>query len=577
MSSTEAQRLDPATWGAIPGVAICLGLSLAAATLWRVLPSEGARSTFEFAFPALLTLGMAAGAFRRGRAPGPDALGWNILGITNVAMGSGWLVRLAVHLNLAPGGTPASLGLMLQLMGGFAQVVALLAWPLAPTSHHQRTRRALDALVFAQALFFILWILGWGDIHSRAPGSPALKLITLAFPVSSILVLAVALYSGTDAPAAVFRGPVGWLAASFGFAFLGNLAWALATLKGYDVDHNFALDTCFFLIPLLKLMAPLSPHPVGPGAGEPRESGWTATVLPYLPVGPALVLAVITLVRAPGSWNPVLSWIGMGMMVTLLARQFLAIRDLHRFSVTLEEKVAARTRTLEENQSLMLRTQRMNTLASMGAGLAHDLNNLLGASMNYLELAEEDLRDGGVPKARDLAQAKDALARAAALTHRLLAYGREEEPTQRFDLGERTRNAEPLLRVLLPRSIRLEIETVIEPLPLEGHPAQVDQILVNLVANARDAMPEGGRITLRTGHLGSGMACLEVEDTGHGMTAEVQAKVFEAFYTTKAPGRGTGLGLASVRTLVAQAGGEIRLWSEPGRGTRFTLLMPLAG
>lgn len=577
MPSTEAQRLEPSPWGAMASVATCLGLALAAAALWRMLPSTWARSTFEYAFPTVLTLGMAAGSFRRGRVSGPEALGWNLLGITNAAMGAGWLIRLAGHLDLAPGGMPPSVGLMLQLLGGFAQVGALLAWPLAPTSHHQRTRRALDALVFAQALFFILWILGWGDIHTRAQGSAGLKLITLAFPVSSILVLAVALYSGTDAPGRVFRGPVGWLAASFGFAFLGNLAWALATLKGYNVDHNFALDTCFFLIPLLKLMAPLSAHPVGPVAEEPRESGWTATVLPYLPVGPALVLAVVTLVRAPGTWNLVLSWIGMGMMVTLLARQFLAIRDLHRFSTTLEEKVAARTRTLEENQSLMLRTQRMNTLASMGAGLAHDLNNLLGASMNYLELAEEDLLEGGVPKARDLSQAKDALTRAAALTHRLLAYGREEGPAQRFDLGERTRNAEPLLRVLLPRTIRLDIETVIEPLPLEGHPAQVDQILVNLVANARDAMPEGGRIILRTGQLGSGMACLEVEDTGHGMTPEVQAKVFEAFYTTKAPGRGTGLGLASVRTLVAQAGGEIRLWSEPGRGTRFTLLMPLAG
>ena len=556
---------------------LALAGALGASALSSMLAGSVGGHAFDLGVPCLLFLGAIRIYLRRATLEPSEARGWRILAVSLALITLGGLIRLAVVLGLQPKEFLVNAALLLQLVGGLLQGWGLLTWPLAPRGSRERWRKALDALVFALALFFILWILGWGGIFSVSTEPLTQKLFTLAFPLSSILVLGIAIYLGASQPTRAFKGPLGWIALGLLMNFLGNLGWAVLTLKGSYGRENAMFDFLSFCIPMARLLAPLSPEPVGhcPERAEAQDFSWFATTLPYLPVLPALALGIAYLMRGANGWDPVLPWVGVAIVLILLVRQFLAIRDLRIFTSTLEQRVQDRTEALEQSQSLMIRTQRMNALASLGAGLAHDLNNLLCASGNYLNLMEADMEDGQPPQAKDLTRAKQAMDRAAELTHQLLAFGREGGPATSFDLGVRARESEPLLKVLLPRNILLQFEIQKEPLPLVGHPAQVDQILVNLVANARDAMPEGGRITIRTRRTEVGMALLEVEDTGQGMSPEVQAKVFEAFFTTKAPGKGTGLGLASVRALVAKAGGQIHLWSVVGQGTRFTLELPL--
>jgi signal transduction histidine kinase len=254
--------------------------------------------------------------------------------------------------------------------------------------------------------------------------------------------------------------------------------------------------------------------------------------------------------------------------------------DPHRGgSPFLEQQVRERTRALEQAQAMLLRTERMNSLALLGDGLAHDLNNLLSAIKARAELVLMDLDEGKLPDRKDLVRVQEATQLAANLSNRLLALGRQHaEPPTALDLGEQLQAISPLLRVLLPETQTLHVDCQPGSLPFLGTRSLLEQILVNLVGNARDAMAPGGRITLRArgpqpteDSLGPS---LEVEDTGHGIPAEVQAQVFQPFFTTKTTGPGTGLGLASVQALLKKAGGSISFVSEPGRGTTFRVWLP---
>lgn len=515
--------------------------------------------------------------FLRAHQEPRERQGWILFGISHLIQAGSTGLRTLTFLGVLDAAPLGRVPWVLQISAAALMGLALLSWPLAPPSGSERRRKALDGLVFALALFFILWALGWGDLFRSSKEPLSSKAYTLAFPLVYDLLVGIAIYLGARNPAR-FKGPLGWLAAGMLMSFVGNLLWGHLALRGaYQIGHP--LDVASFFIPLTKLVAPFSPEPVGdpPAEDEAHDQSLLGSTLPFLSVLPALGLGVWRLLRGPHTWDPVLLWLAVAMGILLLLRQFLAFRDLQHFSHTLELRVEERTEALEQNQRLMLNTVRMNTLASLGAGLAHDLNNLIGAARNYTTLAQGDLLEGNAPDPQDLERVQHALGRAGELTTSLMAFGRGEGgESVRFDLEARVRESERLLRVLLPRNIALRIETAGRPLPLIGQPAHWDQILVNLVSNARDAMPEGGIIWVRLRPVEGDRVILEVEDNGQGMSMAVQAHIFDAFFTTKAPGKGTGLGLASVRALVSQAGGELRLWSSEGKGTKFTLELPLA-
>jgi PAS domain S-box-containing protein len=232
--------------------------------------------------------------------------------------------------------------------------------------------------------------------------------------------------------------------------------------------------------------------------------------------------------------------------------------------------------------------QRMEALGQLAAGVAHDFNNLLTIISGYSELVADALPAGA--DARDLvAQIRDAGDRGTALTRQLLAFSRQAILEPRVvDLGEVVRGNEKLLRRLIGETVRLSIRLDPDAGSVKVDPGQVSQVLMNLASNARDAMPTGGELTIRTerSEVGGETASrhqavapgryvvLAVGDTGCGMTPEVQARIFEPFFTTKGPTDGTGLGLATVHGIVQQSGGFIEVESVPGEGTTFRLFFP---
>ncbi len=236
-------------------------------------------------------------------------------------------------------------------------------------------------------------------------------------------------------------------------------------------------------------------------------------------------------------------------------------------------------RRLEEK---LLRDQKLKAVGQLAGGVAHDFNNVLTTIFANAELARGQLPPAH-PAREDLTEILRAGRLARDLTRQLLAAASRRPGRPRpVDLAALVREQERLLRRLIREDIALELDLPTAVTPVKADPAQLEQVLLNLVVNARDAMPEGGtlRLSVRAGSEdaadGQGWAVLEVADTGVGMDAAVRERVFEPFYTTKARGQGTGLGLSTVYGIVTQHGGRVELESEPGRGATVRIELPLA-
>jgi PAS domain S-box-containing protein len=244
-----------------------------------------------------------------------------------------------------------------------------------------------------------------------------------------------------------------------------------------------------------------------------------------------------------------------------------------------------------ELEAQLRQAQKMEAVGQLAGGVAHDFNNLLTVIKMHAQLAREELV-AGQQLYVDVEEIRKAADRAAALTQQLLAFSRKQLLQPRvLDLNAVVAGLEPMLRRLIGVDIRVETRLAPDVGRVVADPGQLEQVLMNLAVNARDAMADGGAITIETANavLGeqdrerqSGAApgayvMLAVSDTGCGMSPEVQARIFEPFYTTKAPGKGTGLGLSTVYGIVAQSGGHISVDSAPGRGTTFRVLLPRDG
>jgi len=204
---------------------------------------------------------------------------------------------------------------------------------------------------------------------------------------------------------------------------------------------------------------------------------------------------------------------------------------------------------------------------------------VLCAIQSRAELVIMDLDEGRLPNRKDLVRVQEATVLGTTMSRRLMNLGRQDtEPPQAMDLAEELAAMQPLLQLLLPRNLVLALENASVMTPFLGTRGMLEQILVNLVSNARDAMPSGGTITLRIGTSGpednAKGPLLEVEDAGSGIPEDVQAHLFEPFFTTKAAGTGTGLGLMSVKALLEKAGGAISFSSRVGQGTTFRVRLP---
>ena len=256
-----------------------------------------------------------------------------------------------------------------------------------------------------------------------------------------------------------------------------------------------------------------------------------------------------------------------------------------------EVVVAAAVRDITERKQLeaqLLQSQKMETVGHLAGGIAHDFNNLLTIIHGTTELASDNLREGD-PLRHDLDTIRDAATKAAAVTRQLLAFSRQQilQPTT-VNLNDVVRSVETLLRRLIGEHIELVIRPAEDLANVRVDAGQIEQVIMNLAINSRDAMPRGGTLTIETSNVvldetdpitpsanqSASLVRLVVGDSGTGMDEATLERVFEPFFSTKEPGRGTGLGLSTSYGIIRQSGGEISVQSEVGKGTAVTIDLP---
>lgn len=298
-------------------------------------------------------------------------------------------------------------------------------------------------------------------------------------------------------------------------------------------------------------------HSISAEKTRPDVDSMMARPTPYLSVF-ALILAA----------TGIAMWVAVGLLRKSIARQ-----------VEMEEALA-------ENVERMHHLEKLEALGRLVGGIAHDFNNLLTAVLGQAGLLQD--RETDERKRKGLAEIQEAGRQAAALTKQLLNFGRPAAVEVRVvDLNDLIGNTESMLARIIGEDIELQIDYAEDLYPVELDPGQLQQVIVNLVVNARDAMPDGGQVSIATHnvHIGSSAANVTdvpagryvkvtVADTGVGMTEDIREHIFEPYFTTKEMGQGTGLGLATAYGIVNAARGHISVSSRAGAGTRFDILLP---
>lgn len=532
-------------------VAAAFGLVLGFGLLLARVPAV--RFQAAMAVALLLANGFALGAFlwRAWKQP-RERLGWLLFAL-------GVPLTLAANLILAindPARTRAGTldwaFLALSVAIGHIQAFALLAWPWRKTERASYLFDLLGSMLFSASLFLLLWTVGIWQAKFHPDG--VIHVTTIALAGRLAVTSGAAIYLFSRDPRRI-HGPLGWVLGALAMVAITVVLLHPSLPTGSIMDRATPWFAVVLLGPIFLIFAAISPLPVEAPV-EPVPTGLLAAeAVLYIP----FVVASGVLGLALFQDQTLLIWPLCVFLATtglLVLRQFLLLREVNSAKTRLEERVAQRTRSLETLQSVILKTERMNAMATLGAGLAHDLNNLLGVIRNSAELMDLELAEGRLPETRDLNRIMEAASKAGGLSHRLMAFGRKESA----------------LASTRPAELREPEGSV----PIDAR--ALEQMLVNLVGNAKDAMPEGGTISVRLrGEAAEGgrRAILEVADTGPGVPPEIQDLIFEVFFTTKPEGKGTGLGLPSVRSLVEAQGGTVTLESLPGQGTTFRLAFPI--
>ena len=275
--------------------------------------------------------------------------------------------------------------------------------------------------------------------------------------------------------------------------------------------------------------------------------------------------------------------------VEIALRKLALDGELRKYRDHLEELVQERTAKLAQANELLIQSQKMEAIGRLAAGVAHDFNNLLTPIMGYAQLGMSQLPPEDISSV-SFGEIYKAAECAASLTNQLLAFSRRQaiEPKV-INLNDLISSMDPMVRRLLDQDIDLIFIPANDLGLIEADPGQLQQVILNLAVNAREALPNGGKLTLKTANFTLPMApqtrepvpapfthiMLTVTDTGSGMNDEVKNRIFEPFFTTKAETKGTGLGLATCFGIIKQSGGHIEVYTQVGQGTTFKIFLPI--
>jgi PAS domain S-box-containing protein len=287
-----------------------------------------------------------------------------------------------------------------------------------------------------------------------------------------------------------------------------------------------------------------------------------------------------------GMRGEITRWVGSN---TDIEDQKAAAQALADLNTTLEQRVLERTSQLMQAEEALRQSQKMEAVGQLTGGIAHDFNNLLQGIMGALNILKKRFAEGRISDIdRFINGALDSAERAATLTHRLLAFSRRQPVDPRaLDIGDLIGTVEELLRRSIGESIALKVSSASSLWLVRCDANQLENAILNLAINARDAMPDGGALTIEVSNASFSLAearlrdlaagdyvCLRVVDTGVGMPPDVRARAFDPFYTTKPIGKGTGLGLSMIYGFVRQSDGGVGIESEPGKGTTIEICLP---
>lgn len=517
-------------------------------------------------FP-LLALAMVIQAQRA--TPDPKiARGWQWLGF-GVACGLiGDLTWLESYVRKHEVATLAYLAWSLPYLG--FSVAGLGAMMRAHRSEHHRWGDWLDASVMVVAAAMLAWyVVARNVTQLEMHDAETLGLFLLTTGTNfAILLLSLAVW--LRGPAGLQRRAMGWYALAASINALADLFYERHEIMRTVVAGTW-IDVCYAAVPFAIALAADAQRraPVGPSKAE-AVPAFASDSLPIAATGVALIPLLFESLKLDLAGNS-LAGIAVGLValtMLILVRQRLARAELDRL-------VASRV----ELEQQLWQSQKLEAVGRLAGGIAHDFNNILGAISTHSQLLRS-----AVPSALrgDVDEIEFATRRASSLTRRLLAFSRAGHSDVRpIPFGEVVRSMEPILRRLVIEEVTLAIRVLDGGVWVGLADGQLEQVLLNLAINARDAMPSGGRLEITTGSStgssspGPGTwAVLTVRDEGTGMDERTKARLFEPFFTTKPRGRGTGLGLPTVDGIVRAAGGVIRVESAVGRGTTMTVMLP---
>jgi signal transduction histidine kinase len=453
------------------------------------------------------------------------------------------------------------------------QVIAVmkLPWRPAPTKPAASAKllTILSSLIFPLSLLMVLDVLG----HWRAgsQGGPGILAILATASLRSSAVGGILAYRLVQRPARA-QGAAFWLLSFTALnAFLTSFIYNTSNLIAHRIVSPVA--GVVVALPVALWIASMDPRPVEP-EGDSTSGHLLAYTLLLVPFfGGSLLFLGLKAFNLQAIPMPVVVFLLQSVLLGFLLA--LALSEVHRANTRLEAKVLERTRALEAVQALALRTERLNAVAVLGSGAVHNLNNLHLAFRAGVDTLEALASRGASPDPQVLARLRSASDQANHLTQSLLAYSHPQAAaTPITDLAPVVRTMGSFLTELLPASVQLEVDAGDRPVPVRLPREHAEQILVNLVLNARDALDHAGRIRVGL-EFREDSVVLSVSDSGCGIPPGIQDRIFEPLFSTKADG--TGLGLPSVKGYVENAGGTVTLESAPGLGSCFRIALPLAG